>query len=55
MTDELKIQSVHLRFDAELLKRIEDYRWTQRIETRQDAIMRLIEAGLNAEGKKIQK
>lgn len=46
-----KKPQVLLTLDEELLKRIEDYRYENRIPTRSEAIRSLIKKGLNKQDK----
>jgi len=40
-------QMVHMRLDAALLKRLEDFRFAHRFQTRTEAVRWLIEAALD--------
>ena len=44
--------SLNLVLDEELLKRVEEYRFTHRLKSRLDALRLLIERGLEGEGAK---
>jgi metal-responsive CopG/Arc/MetJ family transcriptional regulator len=43
-----------ITFDADLLRRIDDHRFENRINSRSEAIRRLIETGLTAEPSKLK-
>ena len=46
-----KMQRIAGNFPREVVARIDDFRWAPRLESRAEAIRRLIEAGLEAEGR----
>ena len=43
-----KMQRIAVSFPRELVERIDDFRWAQRLESRAAAIRRLVEDGLEA-------
>jgi metal-responsive CopG/Arc/MetJ family transcriptional regulator len=44
-----KMQRIAVSVPKELREQIDDFRWAQRLESRAEAIRRLVEAGLEAE------